>query len=193
MYNKCTTKSLDSGEGVRSRHSNSATNKMGMNTSGKQQIDVKEKMRTGGNRCEKANGAASQSHWDLLPRLLQICSVVNLTHVQSPEVLLSCTWKSEAMHPHVIAQKQITKGSPDKDICPGIYPGNPLIFGASELGKCCLPPFYTGDTQISLRYSKDALTEVESNPRLALLELKCLLPIASVHVDITYPWLCNRE
>lgn len=73
-----------------------------------------------------------------------------------------------------------------------ISPWNcPFSYVAHELGKCCLPPFYTGDTQLSLRYSKDAPTEVESNPRLALSELKCPLPVASVHMGITHPWVLS--
>lgn len=69
----------------------------------------------------------------------------------------------------------------------------PIYLCGQWAGEVLFTPFYTGDTHTSLRNSEDAPTEVASNLRLALSELKCPLPVASVHVDITYPWLCKHE
>lgn len=189
MYNKCTTKSLDSGESVRNRHSNSATDKMGMNTRGKHQNHVKYKKRTGENRNKKAKGLLEQlpSHTETSfqgfcrfavwwtshkSRALQCCFPVHENQMQCPLTLQLRSRLSKEIQRHFPTELPIK-------LC-GQWAGEMLF-------TPLLHRRYTDQPEVQQGCSNRG----GICWRLALSELECPLPVASVHVDITYSWLLS--
>lgn len=111
MYNKCTAKSLDSGAGVRSRHSNRQNGDEHKEQTPKW---CKRKSEQGKKEMRKQTNYWSSFSVTLrpLPRLLLIFSVVSFTQVKSSAVLLSCTWESDAMNPSHYSSEADYQGKP---------------------------------------------------------------------------------
>lgn len=145
MYNKCTAKSLDSGAGVRSRHSNSVADKMGMNTRSKHQNDVKEKKNRGKKKWKSKQiiGAASQSHWDFFQ---DFCRFEVWSTSPKSRALQCCFPVLENQMQWTLTLQLRSRLS--REIQTKTFAHYPFIYVASQLGKCSLPAFYTDQLEV---------------------------------------------
>lgn len=183
MYNKCTAKSLDSGAGVRSRHSNRQNGDEHKEQTPKW---CKRKSEQGKKEMRKQTNYWSSFSVTLRP-LPKTFADFQCGQLHTSQELCSAAF----LYLRIRCNEPFTlqlRGRLSRETQTKTFAHYPFMWPVSW-GSALYLPF----TQISLRYSKDAPTEVESNSRLALPELKFPLPIASVHVDITYPWLCYHE